>query len=226
MPQSTASVRPRRFIRELTASERIEGCFAIANAQLGKTKQDKPFLKCLIGDKTGQLPGRMWSIEPAQFRRLPTDGFVYIEAETQPSYSAHHPGDDPSSPPSISSVNSCPAPSTPDEMFAGSPPSRHLQHPPPALARPISTTSTSWTRPPLPRRKEHAPRHIGGRSNTPINVADDLLFRGQPRRGHPRFPPDSPNPRTRHDQPSPTPTAAARRPHVEGHHAPTTRPSG
>lgn len=84
MPQSTASVRPRRFIRELTASERIEGCFAIANAQLGKTKQDKPFLKCLIGDKTGQLPGRMWSIEPAQFRRLPTDGFVYIEAETQP----------------------------------------------------------------------------------------------------------------------------------------------
>ncbi|HYE02631.1 MAG TPA: HD domain-containing protein [Phycisphaerales bacterium] len=74
----------RRFIRELGPAERLEGAFAIANAQLGKTKQDKPFLKCLIGDKTGMLPGRMWSIEPHHFRRLPTDGFVYIEAETQP----------------------------------------------------------------------------------------------------------------------------------------------
>ncbi len=74
----------RRFIRELEPAERIRGAFAIANAQLGKTKQDKPFLKCLIGDKTGQLPGRMWSIDPSHFKRLPTDGFVYLEAETQP----------------------------------------------------------------------------------------------------------------------------------------------
>lgn len=78
------SSQPRRYIRDLTATERISGAFAIANAQLGRTKQDKPFLKCLIGDKTGQLPARMWSIEPAHFKRLPTDGFVYIEAESQP----------------------------------------------------------------------------------------------------------------------------------------------
>src|SRR5580765_5141978 len=78
------SSRNRRFIREFEPSERIAGVFSIANAQLGKTKQDKPFLKCLIGDKTGQIPGRMWSIEIAQFRRLPTDGFVYIEGESQP----------------------------------------------------------------------------------------------------------------------------------------------
>jgi len=80
MPSATS----RRFIKELEPSERIAGAFAISNAQLGKTKQDKPFLKCIIGDKTGQLPGRMWSIDPMHFRRLPTDGFVYIEAETQP----------------------------------------------------------------------------------------------------------------------------------------------
>ncbi|MBC7771727.1 MAG: HD domain-containing protein [Pyrinomonadaceae bacterium] len=79
-----SSVSNRRFIRDLEPSERIAGAFAIANAQLGKTKQDKPFLKCMIGDRTGQLPGRMWSIDPMHFRRLPTDGFVYIEAETQP----------------------------------------------------------------------------------------------------------------------------------------------
>lgn len=75
--------RPRRYIAEFQPSERIEGTFAIINAQLGRTKADKPFLKCLIGDKTGQLTARMWTIDPAYFRRLPTDGFVYVEGDTQ-----------------------------------------------------------------------------------------------------------------------------------------------
>ncbi len=83
MPPVTAA-RTRRFVNEFGPAERIEGVFAIANAQLGRTKTDKPFLKALISDKTGQLAARMWSIEQAQFKRLPTDGFVYIEAETQP----------------------------------------------------------------------------------------------------------------------------------------------
>jgi 3'-5' exoribonuclease len=73
----------RKKIIELQPAERIEGAFAIANAQLGQTKTGKPFLKCLISDKTGQLAARMWSIDPAHFKTLPTDGFVWIEAETQ-----------------------------------------------------------------------------------------------------------------------------------------------
>ncbi|MGE3109918.1 MAG: 3'-5' exoribonuclease YhaM family protein [Phycisphaerales bacterium] len=84
MSNGSATASNRRFIKDLEPSERLAGVFSISNAQLGKTKQDKPFLKCIIGDKTGQLPGRMWSIEPNYFKRLPTDGFVYIEAETQP----------------------------------------------------------------------------------------------------------------------------------------------
>lgn len=81
---SPVASQDRRYINAFGPAQRIAGAFAISNAQLGKTKQDKPFLKCLISDKTGVLPARMWSIEPAQFKRLPTDGFVYIEAETQP----------------------------------------------------------------------------------------------------------------------------------------------
>ncbi|MGP1272432.1 MAG: 3'-5' exoribonuclease YhaM family protein [Phycisphaerales bacterium] len=74
----------RRYINELGPNERIDGAFAISNAQLGKTRQDKPYLRCLISDKTGELPGRMWSIDEATFRRLPTEGFVWVEGETQP----------------------------------------------------------------------------------------------------------------------------------------------
>lgn len=74
----------RRFINELGPSERVRGAFAIANAQLGRTRSDKPYLRCLLSDRTGEMPGRMWSIDEATFRRLPTDGFVFVDGETQP----------------------------------------------------------------------------------------------------------------------------------------------
>jgi 3'-5' exoribonuclease len=79
----TTTERPRRFIRELRASERIAGAYSISNAQLGKTRTEKAYLRCLIGDKTGEVPGRMWSIDEMTFSRLPTDGFVWLEGETQ-----------------------------------------------------------------------------------------------------------------------------------------------
>ncbi|MBM4109222.1 MAG: HD domain-containing protein [Phycisphaerae bacterium] len=81
---TTSQPRPRRFIRDLGPSERFSGTFSIANAQLGRTRTDKPYLKCLLGDKTGELPARMWSIDEATFRALPVDGFVIAEGETQP----------------------------------------------------------------------------------------------------------------------------------------------
>ena len=73
----------RRFVAEFRPSERVRGTFAIANAQLGRTRGDKPYLKCLISDRTGEVPARMWTIDEAVFGRLPTDGFVFLEGETQ-----------------------------------------------------------------------------------------------------------------------------------------------
>lgn len=73
----------RVFLRELAPSARITGAFSISNAQVGRTRNDKPYLRCLLGDKTGQAPGRMWSVDEQIFERIPREGFVYIEGETQ-----------------------------------------------------------------------------------------------------------------------------------------------
>ena len=73
----------RTYIADMVPSQRIEGIFAIANAQLGKTRQDKPYLRCLLSDRSAEAPGRMWSIDEATFETLPTEGFVEIEGETQ-----------------------------------------------------------------------------------------------------------------------------------------------
>lgn len=74
----------RQYIRDLTQPpERIDATFAIINAQLGTTRSNKPYLRCLVRDKTGEMAARMWSIDEMTFRRLPSDGFVHIEGETQ-----------------------------------------------------------------------------------------------------------------------------------------------
>lgn len=73
----------RRMLSEMSPSERLDGAFSIANAQMGTTVKGKPYLRCLLGDASGQTAGRMWSIDEATFRRLPTDGFVWVEGETQ-----------------------------------------------------------------------------------------------------------------------------------------------
>lgn len=84
MPPSGNVKSARRSICDLGPSERFGGSFAIANAQRGVTRNGDPYLKCLLSDKTGRLPARKWSISEDLFQRLPTDGFVYCEGQTQP----------------------------------------------------------------------------------------------------------------------------------------------
>jgi 3'-5' exoribonuclease len=79
----TASDTNRRFIADMTPSERIEGAFSISNTQIGTKKNGEPYLRCLIGDKSGQVPGRKWTVDENLIRRLPTEGFVWLEGETQ-----------------------------------------------------------------------------------------------------------------------------------------------
>src|SRR4051812_14107344 len=84
-PPPSTPATPRVFIRDLCEPPQdIAGEYAIVNKQLGTTPdQKKYFMKCLIGDKTGQVTARMWTIDEATYTSLPTDGFVYVEGQTQ-----------------------------------------------------------------------------------------------------------------------------------------------
>lgn len=74
----------RIFINEMNPNQLVEGIFTMQNCQLGLTKGGKPYLKCLLVDRTGRSPGRMWNCSEEFVQSLPTDGFVYIEGQTQP----------------------------------------------------------------------------------------------------------------------------------------------
>lgn len=71
-------------IKSFGPNQFIDGTYAIQNCQLGQTRTGKPFLKCLLQDSTGRAPGRMWNATEELFSQLPTNGFVWIEGQTQP----------------------------------------------------------------------------------------------------------------------------------------------
>ncbi len=74
----------RAYIADLgDPPQMLSGVFAIINRQLGTTKEGKFYLKCLVGDRTGQIPARKWSIDEPTYTRLPVDGFVWLEGQTQ-----------------------------------------------------------------------------------------------------------------------------------------------
>ncbi|MEQ8845831.1 MAG: HD domain-containing protein [Phycisphaerales bacterium] len=73
----------RTLIVDLSEGEHVSGPFAIINAQLGKTRTDKLYLRCLLSDRSGTAPARMWSIDESMFNRLPAEGFVWVEGDAQ-----------------------------------------------------------------------------------------------------------------------------------------------
>jgi 3'-5' exoribonuclease len=62
----------------------VDAVFAIQNCQLGLTRGGKPYIKCLLADRSGRVPARMWNTSEELFATLPTDGFVYVSGQTQP----------------------------------------------------------------------------------------------------------------------------------------------
>ena len=52
-------------ISEMTAGTRVDGAYSLVNPQVAPKRDGSPYFKCLVRDATGQIPGRLWSIDPA-----------------------------------------------------------------------------------------------------------------------------------------------------------------
>ena len=58
-------------ICEMTAGTRVDGAYSLVNPQVAPKRDGSPYFKCLVRDATGQIPGRLWSIDPAAARPGP-----------------------------------------------------------------------------------------------------------------------------------------------------------
>ncbi|MDZ4753221.1 MAG: HD domain-containing protein [Phycisphaerae bacterium] len=80
---SAASTSVSIDIKSLCDRMVVDGVYSLINPQLGTTRQGKPFLKCILRDASGEMPGRMWSCDEQLFGRLSTSAFVRVRGRTE-----------------------------------------------------------------------------------------------------------------------------------------------
>ena len=61
----------RLFLRDCQAGDVIEDVFMISNKQLGATNQGKPYIKAVLGDRSGQVNARWWNASKETFAAMP-----------------------------------------------------------------------------------------------------------------------------------------------------------
>ena len=81
--QSSNMKPDHQRIVSLTDRTYVEGVYSIVNPQLAQTRNNKPYLKCIIRDASGEISARAWSFEEAQFDAIAASGFVFLRGSTQ-----------------------------------------------------------------------------------------------------------------------------------------------
>jgi len=67
----------------MPASGYVDGVYTIVNPQVGTTRTGKPYLKCLLKDATGEMPGRKWEFNPGELGELQSTGFVWVSGNAE-----------------------------------------------------------------------------------------------------------------------------------------------
>jgi 3'-5' exoribonuclease len=80
---SDSQSRPHQKVVTLGDRTYVEGVYSIVNPQLAQTRNNKPYLKCMIRDASGEITARAWSFEEAQFEQIANAGFVFLRGSTQ-----------------------------------------------------------------------------------------------------------------------------------------------
>jgi 3'-5' exoribonuclease len=69
----------KQFISDLREGERVNSPFLLKKKELGKTKNDKPYLRLAFADKTGLIEGRLWDMAEVIDTRIKTGQAVVVK---------------------------------------------------------------------------------------------------------------------------------------------------
>lgn len=61
----------------------VDGVYTIVNPQVGTTRAGKPYLKCLLKDASGEMPGRKWEFNASDLAALSSTGFVWVSGNAE-----------------------------------------------------------------------------------------------------------------------------------------------
>ncbi len=74
---------PRLFLNQTDQGESLNEVFVVANKQIAASNTGKMYIKVMVGDKTAQIPGRMWNAAKTTFERLPDGGFARLKGHIE-----------------------------------------------------------------------------------------------------------------------------------------------
>lgn len=70
-------------IAEMTAGTRVDGAYSLVNPQVAPKRDGSPYFKCLVRDATGEIPGRLWTIDPTRAEEITRTGYAWISGCTE-----------------------------------------------------------------------------------------------------------------------------------------------
>jgi len=70
----------KKMIKELKNGDYVSGCFLLRKKEIAKTKNDKPYFKLELVDKTGSLAGRLWEYSKEVDNEIDSGDIVFIRA--------------------------------------------------------------------------------------------------------------------------------------------------
>jgi 3'-5' exoribonuclease len=73
----------RRFINQLLPGETLDQVFLVRDKDLRTSKAGDLYLTCVLVDKTGQLPARMWQVSESIYNSITVEGFLHVKGRTE-----------------------------------------------------------------------------------------------------------------------------------------------
>lgn len=68
----------KKFIKDLKAGEAVESVFLLKRKELQRTKDNKPYLKVTLADKTGAIEGRVWEEADTFDKKIDTGDVLVV----------------------------------------------------------------------------------------------------------------------------------------------------
>jgi len=73
----------RRFVNQMKPSEAMDQVFLVREKDLRTTKAGDRYISCVLVDRTGSVPARMWQASQAIFDSIPVEGFLHVKGHTE-----------------------------------------------------------------------------------------------------------------------------------------------
>ena len=72
-----------KYINQLRPGETLDQVFLVREKDLRTTKSGDLYVNCVLADRTGRIPARMWKASESIFNAIPADGFLHAKGRTE-----------------------------------------------------------------------------------------------------------------------------------------------